>query len=292
MKTYPDCIPCFLKHSLEVANMVTGDGQLQEKIMKRVLDVVSDVRFEEPAPVTTARMHRAIRELTGEPDPFRRFKHVFNQIALDLYPRMKARVEESEDRFESAVRIAIAGNTIDCILAADLDMTQLLESIEDSLSSPLDGAMTLELSSSIDKAERILYIGDNAGELVFDLILLDEMPKERVTFAVRGLPILNDATMKDAADAGLTEEVHVVDTGSDIPGVVLSDCSTAFRKYFDEADLVIAKGQGNYETLSEVDKSVFFLFKVKCPVVARDTGSRIGSAMIHHTVRGEYTQEI
>ena len=281
MKTYLECIPCFLEHSLDVSRLATQDTALQQKIVKSVLRVVCNVRFEEPPPLTTARIHRAIRSLTGEVDPYRGFKRAFNQIALGLFQEMKARVEGSRDRFETALRMAVAGNTIDCITAVELDESQLLESIEDSLSCPLDGNAVADLASSVREAKRILYIGDNAGEIVFDRLLLEEMPAEKLTFAVRGANILNDATVEDAAETGVSQQVRTIDTGSDVPGIVLSECSEVFRRCFEKADLVIAKGQGNFETLSETEKPIWFLFKVKCPVVSVHTASDIGRAMVY-----------
>jgi len=286
MRTYLECIPCFLKHSLDVSRLVTEDDALQEMIMKKVLSLLRDVRSEESPPLTTARMHRVIRSLTGEPDPYSSYKETFNHIALGLFPRLKARVQISEDPFETALRMAIAGNTIDCISAAELDESQLFESIEDSLSCPLDRSVIAGLASSISEAERILYIGDNAGEVVFDRLLLEEMPREKVTFVVRGSPILNDATMEDAVAAGISPQVQTIDTGSDAPGVILEECSAVFRDRLTDADLIIAKGQGNFETLSDNEKPIFFLFKVKCSVVSRDTGAGIGRVMVYRGGRG------
>ena len=126
--------------------------------------------------------------------------------------------------------------------------------------------------AALGRASRILYLADNAGEIVFDRLLIERMPPGKVTVGVRGFPVINDATMKDAEDTGMTELAEVIDNGSDGPGTILDDCSQSFRDRFDEADLIIAKGQGNYETLSEVDKDIYFLLKAKCAVIARDMG--------------------
>ncbi len=122
------------------------------------------------------------------------------------------------------------------------------------------------------RAGRILYLADNAGEIVFDRLLVEALAPQRVTLAVRGTPVLNDATAADARAVGLTEICEVIDNGSDAPGTVLEDCSREFRQRFSTADLIIAKGQGNFETLSEAPGNIFFLFKVKCPVIATRTG--------------------
>ena len=124
-------------------------------------------------------------------------------------------------------------------------------------------------------------LADNAGEIVFDRLLIEQLPIDRVTVAVRGYPVINDATLDDAETAGLTDIVDVISNGSDAPGTLLDDCSEAFRSRFEEADLIIAKGQGNYETLAQSPRPIFFLLRVKCPVVARDLDYPVGSMVVH-----------
>ena len=127
----------------------------------------------------------------------------------------------------------------------------------------------------------ILLVWDLAqGEIVFDQLLLEQMPRDNVVFSVRGMPILNDATMEDAEQTGLTEIVRVIHNGSDAPGIVLTECAPEFQKEFEQADLVIAKGQGNFETLSDVDKNIVFLLKAKCPVIADHIGCTIGDSIV------------
>jgi len=173
-------------------------------------------------------------------------------------------IAESQDPFGLAVRLSIAGNVID--LGVDGGITESIarQSIKNTLHEPFEGD-TNELKQSIDAADRILYLADNAGEIVFDRLLIEQMPTDRVTLVVRGGPILNDATIEDARSAGMCELVEVIDNGSDAPGTVLEDCSEAFRKRFAQANLVISKGQGNFETLSDNQANISFMFKVKCP---------------------------
>ena len=162
---------------------------------------------------------------------------------------------------------------------ASLDESQVLESIEHALATPLEGDVDA-LATAMAQAKRILYLADNAGEIAFDRLLLEQMPVEKVTVAVRGAPVLNDATIADTQAAGIPGLVEVIDNGSDAPGTILDDCSAAFRGYFDAADLVFAKGQGNYETLSDVSKNIVFALKAKCPVIARHLGCPVGSAVL------------
>jgi len=283
MKTFLECIPCFVRQSLEVCHLVTQDRALQEKILRGVLGLLSEIRFDESPPHMATRIHRFIREMTGETDPYKRLKDMFNQVATNLYPQMKEKVKVSPNPFETAVRMAIAGNTIDCALVTELDLAQIHSSIATALSSSIDSDSMSRLASAVRSAERILYIGDNAGEIVFDRILVEEMPCDKVTFAVRGHPILNDATMEDAVATEVTDLVRVIDSGCDVPGTILEECSQSFRDCFNESDLIIAKGQGNYETLSGNGKSIFFLFKAKCPVVAHEIGCELDAPVVYRT---------
>jgi len=136
------------------------------------------------------------------------------------------------------------------------------------------------LAAAVEAAGNILYLGDNTGEIVLDRLPVEELPRERVTFAVRGGPIINDATREDALSTGMTDLVPVIDNGSDVPGTDLEQCSREFQEAFEAADLVIAKGQGNYETLSDNRQSIFFLLKAKCAVIAENIGCRVGDAVI------------
>ena len=141
------------------------------------------------------------------------------------------------------------------------------------------------LSKTVRSVDNILYLGDNCGEIVFDRLLIEQLPLHKVTFAVRGSSVINDATLADAEATGMTDLVKVIDNGSDAPGTIIENCSDAFRQRFDRADLVISKGQGNYEALSDVDKDIFFLLKAKCPLIAQYIGCDLGSPVIFSRVK-------
>lgn len=151
--------------------------------------------------------------------------------------------------------------------------------LRDIFSAPLAGDPAA-LFEAAAKARSILYLADNAGEIVFDRILIEALPASRVTVAVRGGPVINDATLADAETAGIHEIATVIDNGSDAPGTLLAECSPEFRARFEAADLVIAKGQGNFETLSDTRKHIFFLLSVKCPLVAAEVGAPVGSLVV------------
>lgn len=280
MKTYFDCMPCFIRQALDAARMVTDDEQIHEQVLREVLRLASNMDMRQSPPLMGQQIHHLIRKLTGVHDPYLEMKDRFNKLALEMYPELKERVETSIDPFETAVRLAIAGNIIDLGVKTELAESEIEKTIAQSLTDPLDTEALKDFRNATTQAKDILYIGDNAGEIVFDRLLIEQLPCENITFVVKTGPIINDATIEDAQIVGLTDIVNVIDNGSDAPGTILESCSQDFCRRFNEADLVIAKGQGNYETLSDVDKNMFFILRAKCPVIARHLGCEIGSMVL------------
>jgi uncharacterized protein with ATP-grasp and redox domains len=244
-----------------------------------MLLAVSRIDLSQSPPRMAQVLHRVARSLLDHEDPYRQMKDRFNSLALRLYPSLKSLVEDSSDPFATAIRLAIAGNIIDSGAKSNVCEADVQEAIQDSLNLPLRGDLE-QFRRAVSEAGNILYVADNAGEIVFDRLLIELLPYERITVGVRGFPVINDATMVDADVAGLPALVEVIDNGSDAPGTLLDDCSNNFRQRFREADLVIAKGQGNYESLSELEKEIFFLLKVKCRVIARKLGYRVGELVL------------
>lgn len=280
MRTYFDCIPCIIRHTVDSARMTTNDQQAQEKILREVLSMVCKMDFNQTPPVMTREVHRLIRELTGVEDQYLEIRNRFNSLALQMYPDLKERIETSADPLETAVRLAVVGNIIDFGANPTVEHSQIEQAIAQSLTLPLDMEAFRQLRNSAAAAKDILYIGDNSGEIVFDRLLIEQLPYQKITFVVRGSPILNDVVMEDARVVGLTDIVDVIDNGSDAPGTILDICSEQFRRRFDEADLLIAKGQGNYETLTGVEKEIFFLLQPKCAVLARHLDCEVGSLVL------------
>ncbi|KUG02834.1 hypothetical protein ASZ90_019767 [hydrocarbon metagenome] len=253
MKTYYDCIPCLLRQTVGAMRMSGADDGIQEKLIRFVLRETADMDLNETPPYMAALIHRQIREVLDDPDPYAEVKQQFNTLALDLYEKLQQQIKSAADPFETAVRISIAGNIIDFGVRADIGPQDVDETILECLHSPIAFNTASELSHSIQQADNILFLGDNAGEIVFDRLLIEQMPGEKVCYVVKAMPVINDATMEDAVSTGMTERVRVIDNGSDAPGTILKLCSPQFIQEFYKADLVIAKGQANYETLSEVD---------------------------------------
>lgn len=277
MKTYFECIPCFTRQILEVVRKATDDERLQEEALRQSLAAMSTTDFQDSPPAAIARFHRIIREVTGNRDPFRDDKERLNRLTLDLVPHFSKIIHESDDPIATAIRLSSAGNVIDFVVSNTVDRSKIDQAVDRALASDLDPAMLQAFKKSTAEASRILYLGDNAGEIVFDRLLIELLPYDKVTFAVKGSPTVNDALRTDAEFVGLTDLVEVIDNGADVPGTDLKSCSESFRRRFDDADLVISKGMGNYESLSEVDKHVFFIFTAKCIVMKLHLGLNVGS---------------
>jgi len=280
MHIYLDCVPCFVEQALGAARMVTDDEGVHERVVRRALRVASEVPFDRSPPEVGREIHRAIREESGADDPYAEVKRRFNGFALGLVPACRERIEASADPFAAAVRLAVAGNIIDFGRVQHLDEADVNTALDEAFHVPLAVDHIDRLRAAVESAGSILYLLDNAGEIVFDRLLIERLPTDRVTAAVRGGPIINDVTRDDAEAVGLTGIVPVIDNGDRSPGTILAHCSDAFRAAFDAADLVIAKGQGNYETLSDAGKAVFFLVKAKCPVIATDIGCDEGAICV------------
>ncbi len=281
MKTYLECIPCFFQQALKTARLISHDPDLHERIMRELLQKLSGIDLNQPPPAMGRIVYETVRQLSGNPDPYQHIKKKFNHFLMELYPEFQQKILAADHPFDAAVRLAIAGNIIDFGVNADITPDVISETLNQAVSQPLAGSIE-DFEQAVRNAKNILYLGDNAGEIVFDRLLLEQLPLEKITYAVRGNPIINDITMEDARDTGITDLVRVIDNGSDAPGTLLDHCSDTFKAAFTAADIIISKGQGNYESLSDADKEILFIFMVKCPVVAKNSGYPQKSIVLIH----------
>ncbi len=281
MKTYYECLPCLLRQTMEAAKMVNETPETQEKILRCVLSEMSKMDLNKTPPHMAHFIHQYIKKATQIDDPYRSLKKEFNQLSLDMSGEMRNIIQDSANPFETAVKIAIAGNIIDFGPRGDISHQEVSNTVQDCVDQPLRFNRADELKKAIQESARILYLGENAGEIVFDRLLLELVPTDNITYVVKGKPIINDATMEDAIETGLCDLLRVIDNGSDAPGTILETCSPVFQKEFECSDLIIAKGQANYETLSQISgKKIFFLLKVKCPVIAHDLDCESGDLVL------------
>ncbi len=279
MKTASGCIPCFARQAAEAVELSTPDPVRREQLLRRLLREIAGADWAVPPVAISQRVQRRVREETGQADPYRPLKDRMNRVALGLLPALADLARRRSDPREAAVRLAVAGNLLDAGSKARLAPEDLPRHLEAVWSLPLVGDVG-DLFRAANGARRILYLADNAGEIVFDRLLIEALPAGRTTVAVRGSPVINDATLEDAEAAGIPSLAPVVSNGSDAPGTVVEECSEEFRRLFDGADLILSKGQGNYETLAGAGRRVFFLLTVKCAVVAADIGAPVGSLIV------------
>jgi uncharacterized protein with ATP-grasp and redox domains len=279
VKTSLDCVPCFIRQAVEAARVASTDSAHHEQIIRELCRWVGEMALEESPPVVGQRIHRRLREITGVEDPYRAAKDRLNRLALGLLPELRAEIEAAADPLLAGVRLAIAGNVMDLGVSGNITESDVRHSMRQALAEPFAGEPD-GLRQAVAEAGSILYLADNAGEIAIDRLLIEQLSPARVTLAVRGAPVINDATLADARAVGLHEIVEIIDNGSDAPGTILDDCSENFTRRFTEADLILAKGQGNFETLGEESRDIFFLFKVKCPVVAAHVGLPVGTHVL------------
>jgi uncharacterized protein with ATP-grasp and redox domains len=278
MKTYLDCVPCIMEQAIKAARGLTQDLSKQEILVREALRILSNISYRQSPPYLGKEVHRVIRRILDNPDPYLKLKRDFNHAGKELYPSLQERVNHSADRFTAAVKLAIAGNIIDFGPPHGFELMETIDRV--LLTKPVID-YTEDLKNDIESASTILYLGDNAGETFFDRILIEEMPGAEIYYAVRGSPVINDATSEDAYFAELDQAANIISNGSDAPGTILEDCSEEFKNIFARADMVIAKGQGNYETLNEVrGKKLYFLLMVKCKIIARDLGCSVGNFVV------------
>ena len=219
----------------------------------------------------------AAKTIADHPDPYKKVKDLYNQKALGLYPDLQEEIRNAEDPLLMAIKLAIIGNIID--FGPNYRMFDIENDVQEGKKQPFAVCDYSAFQKALEKTDTILYIGDNAGEIVFDKLLIEALNKPTV-FVVRDAPIINDATMEDAIQTGMDKKATVISSGSDLPGTVPRLCSDEFNGIFNRSTCIISKGQGNYETLSEIDRPIFFLLKVKCPVIARHMGASVGDMVL------------
>jgi uncharacterized protein with ATP-grasp and redox domains len=269
MNSSLDCIPCFIEHTLHVAKMVTDNEHEQFDIVRQAMGEVSKMELEQSPPEMARTIHGIIRQVTGVEDAYSDIKDQSTDFALKLLPFLREDLEMAKDRFEAIVRIAIAGNIIDFGADRNFKLETAHHRIAEAFTAPVDQDAIRKLKQLMESSENILYLMDNCGEAVFDRLLIELYP-EKITIAVRGYPILNDITPREVESSGLNNLAkRIINTGDATPGVSLRYASDEFLEAFNQADLIISKGQGNFESLSETDRPIAFLLRAKCKVISR-----------------------
>ena len=261
--------------------MATEDENIHHRVLNSVVSIIPDLPFDVTPPEIAQHVYTIVAHITGNNDPCHEAKQRDNQFALSLYPHFKEAVTNSSDSLLAASKLAIAGNSMD--LGPQSSYSDFDSMAELALVSPLAIDDYEEFKRNVENKSHILYLGDNAGEIVFDRILIEELRQIKdfeIYFVVREKPIINDATLHDAISIGIDKVAKIVSSGCSAPGTILSQCSRGMLELYQSADIIIAKGQGNYESLSDETKNIFFLLKAKCPIVAKPLGINVGDAIL------------
>jgi len=241
------------------------------------LDFLARADYRQSPPALGREMHRMIREVLKNPDPYKAIKEKFNTMMLGFYDDFQKMVRQADDPFDMAMRLAIAGNVIDFGPQHQLDV---MDTIQRVVHADLAIDDSSQLRRDVQSASTILYVGDNCGEIVTDKLFIEVMNHPAVYFAVRGSPVINDVTVEDAQTIGMDQLVTVVTTGDDAPGAVWETTSDDFKKLLLTADVVIAKGQGNLEGLIDVKRTIYFLLVTKCDLIANRVGAKTGDFIV------------
>ena len=283
MRTHLECIPCFIKQSLEAARMATDDEGIQTEVLREVMKHLQNISLTNSPPELSREVHKIIREITKSKDPYKKVKDQSNEMAKKEYPYLKKLVAESDDPLLMAIKLSIVGNVIDCGTTNRFNVDDM---IDNAVKREFDASSYPQFKRTLKQSETILYLADNTGEIFFDKLLLEELAKrqKQITYVVKANPIINDALVRDAEFAGIDKIATIIegDSGQKLssPGMILLYASKNFLEIFESSDIVLSKGQGNYEGLSDVDRDVFFMLVVKCPLVAQDIGCEVGKLIL------------
>lgn len=283
MKVHYECASCFLRQAREALDLATEDIELKMKITEQINQILCN-EFQKGAVANEigTKIHRTIKMQTGNQDPYHEQREKSDQIALQLLPQVEE-ILKKNGNLESYLKASIAGNLLDF---GALGLSFNIESmIMPTLEKVLSINNSYELEQELKMAENVLYLADNVGEIVFDKLLIMKLLEYgvEVTVALKEEPILNDACMKEALEVGLDEVAHLTTIGTDSVGVIYHNLSEEFKQKFKEADVIIAKGLGNYEGLDEMqigDKPIFCLLNAKCEPIARDIGVNKGDNVV------------
>lgn len=266
-RLHTGCINCILDRQLNNFDSDTPEEKRRE-YMQALLRILSEASAEESGPVIAERIHELQKEMFGREADFSKIKHTYNQMMLNKEDEVQRKIAASADPLKRAIQYAMTGNYIDFGALDGVEDEKLEELLERSEQNPVDAKEYANLKKDLEEASKLVYLTDNCGEIVLDKILIGQLmqqyPQIDITVIVRGKPALNDATIEDAEEAGLSEVVTVIGNGNGITGTWLPEISAEAREKIEEADLILSKGQGNFETLQGCGKNIYYMFLCKC----------------------------
>jgi hypothetical protein len=260
------CYFCFAKAFERLLEKAELPAEGKNGFAKDMFGLFNKVKGNLSVPLLSRELHLLLRQYANNPDPYKEAKKQSNDLVLGMYPSLKNMVIQSHNQFDTALRLAIAGNIIDYGIGNDFDLQATIEKVQNSDFAIDD---SLQLQQALTEAKTVLYLGDNCGEMVFDKLFIETIVHPNLIYAVRGAPVINDATLEDAKYIGMDLVAGIISNGYDAPSTILEHCSSEFREVFNRADVIISKGQGNLEgLLGQTTKDVYLLLMVKCEVIA------------------------
>lgn len=273
----PECVACIIAQVKSVTQMLQLPQAQADAAMKNTHDFLKTANYEGCTPESLGELWQILLGSLGESDPYASIKSLCNQEAMRIVPSTRRKIANAADPLNIALKYAIAGNLIDYGLEHHVSIEEQNGQIDEIAATTFSIDDSRKLIDALSGAKSLLYLGDNAGEIVFDRMLIElineRYPHLSVTFVVKGSAVLNDVTMTDALEVGMDSVARVIDNGDCSPGTVLFRSSEAFRSEFAGADVVLSKGQGNFESLSgEAKENLFFLFTAKCDSVCAEAG--------------------
>ncbi len=275
------CFFCFVRAFEKLLEKESISNEAKSSFTHDMISLYQNKRNDFSAPLFSRELHNILKSYTHNPDPYRKEKKENNDQAIKMLPELENIIQKSDDQFITALRLAIAGNIIDFAASDNFD---LQATIDKALISEFAIDHSEKLRDKLKGARSVLYLGDNAGEIVFDKLFIQTINHTNLTYVVRGAPVINDATMEDADYVDMHETANVISNGYDAPSTIPDKSDKKFQKHFREADIIISKGQGNLEGLFALnDERIFFLLMVKCNVIGEFLKVRKDSLVVYNS---------
>lgn len=278
-----ECIRCLLKHHLEHYPETASETQ-KRGYMQQLMQIIGHASCDMSAPVLTDQITRLQKDMFGIENEYGGIKRHFNEVMLGYESDVRAQIERAADPLLAGLQFAMIGNYIDFGAMEHVDEEYLTGLLHTAGEKVVSEETFGQLKEELQKAKHLLYLTDNCGEVVMDKLWIEQLKKEypqlAITVMVRGTAVINDATMEDAEQIGMTKQVRVTDNGTGIAGTCLEQMPDLALKEVDQADVIIAKGQGNYESLRGCGKNIFYLFLCKCEMFARNFGVQRMTGML------------
>lgn len=279
MKLHPECVECILGQARRVASKIGASKELTQSIEETALKHSKNFSFSKTPVQVATPLYEELAVVAGKTDLYDEAKRVATKQALEMLPKLKKMIENSKDTLLAAGKMAVAGNVIDLATQDEYDLTAIVDQVLHSDFGHDDFSLLFE---DLSKASTLLYLADNAGEHIFDALFMEKLkevyPHLEITYMTRGNAIINDVTLEEAHADGLDTFATLKSSGMRTPGFILEDAPKEVADFFMHADVVVAKGMGNFESMTEIAvRDVYHLFKVKCSVVSSFTGHPVGT---------------